>query len=140
MQVSRPAILVDDDEDDQEFIRDIFRDLHIENELKTFTGGATFLAYLRTTSDLPLLILSDISMQSAINGLELRAEIQKDAYLRDKNIPLIFLTTSKGKHIEDKVYNSQVQGYFIKESRYEAMKEQIRMIIDYWKHCHPNVM
>ena len=140
MKVSRPAILVDDDEDDQEFIRDIFRDLHIENELKTSTDGVAFLAYLRTTSDLPLLILSDISMQSTINGLQLRDELQKDAYLRDKNIPLIFFTTSKGKHIEDKVYNSLVQGYFIKESRYEEMKEQIRMILDYWKHCHPNVM
>ena len=140
MQVSRPAILVDDDEDDHEFIRDIFMDLHIENELKSFMDGSAFLAYLRTTADRPLLILTDISMQSAINGLELRDEIQKDAYLRAKNIQLIFFTTSKGKHIEDKIYNSQVQGYFIKGNNYEAMKEQIRMIIDYWKHCHPNVM
>ena len=140
MEVSRPAIVVDDDEDDQEFLRDIFRDLHIENELKSFIDGNDFLAYLRTTSDIPLLILTDISMQQALSGLELREEIQKDSFLREKNIPLIFFTTSRGKHIEDKVYHSQVQGYFIKESNYESMKEQIRMIIDYWKHCHPNII
>ena len=46
MQVLRPAILVDDDEDDQEFIHQIFKDLRIENELKSFTEGSTFLAYL----------------------------------------------------------------------------------------------
>ena len=140
MQVSRPAIVVDDDEDDQEFIRDIFEDLHVENELKSFIDGASFLSYLRTTSDKPLLILTDISMQHAISGLELREEIQNDTFLRDKKIPLIFFTTSKGRHIEDKVYHSAVQGYFIKESSYEAMKEQIRTIIDYWQHCYPYLL
>jgi CheY-like chemotaxis protein len=140
MQVSRPAIVVDDDEDDQEFIRDIFNELHVENELKSFPDGTSLLAYLRTTSDRPLLILTDISMQQSISGLELRDEIQKDAYLRDKNIPLIFFTTSKGKYIEDKVYHVDVQGYFIKESSYAAMKEQIRMIIGYWQNCHTHIL
>lgn len=70
MQVSRPAILVDDDEDDQEFIRDILRNLHIKIELKTFIDGAAFLAYLKTTSDLPLLNLSSISMHPSIRGDE----------------------------------------------------------------------
>jgi CheY-like chemotaxis protein len=140
MQVSRPAIVVDDDEDDQGFIRDIFEDLHVENELKSFIDGTSFLAYLRTTSDKPLLILTDISMQHAVSGLELRDEIQNDTFLRDKKIPLIFFTTSKGKHIEDKVYHSAVQGYFIKESSYEAMKEQIRTIIEYWQHSYPYLL
>jgi hypothetical protein len=53
---------------------------------------------------------------------------------------LIFFTTSKGKHIEDKVYHSAVQGYFIKESSYEAMKEQIRTIIEYWQHSYPYLL
>jgi CheY-like chemotaxis protein len=139
MQVCRPAIVVDDDEDDQGFIRDIFEDLHVENELKSFIDGSSFLTYLRTTADRPLLILTDISMQHPVSGLELRDEIQKDAYLRDKKIPLIFFTTSKGKHIENRIYDAAVQGYFIKESSYEAMKEQIRTIVDYWQHCYPNM-
>lgn len=140
MPLPRPVIIIDDDEDDQGFISDIFKDLHLENSLKFFTEGTSFLTYLRSTSDKPFLILSDISLQSAVSGLELREEIQKDTYLREKSIPFVFYTTSQGKHLLKKVYELGVQGYFIKESHYEGMREQIRMIVAYWSQClHPNL-
>jgi DNA-binding NarL/FixJ family response regulator len=74
-----------------------------------------------------------------MNGLELREEICKDEFLRKKSIPFVFLTTTNGKHIIDQVYAMQVQGFFQKKDSYTQIKNQIKLIIDYWLECkHPN--
>lgn len=138
MPHSGPVIIVEDDEDDRNFIRDAFLELEIHNELKFFKEGGEFLQYLRSTPQKPFIIITDINLPG-LTGLQLREEIQKDALLKKKCIPFFFMSTSDGKPIIDKVYELQVQGYFQKESNYPAMKQQIRVIIDYWKNCtHPN--
>jgi DNA-binding NarL/FixJ family response regulator len=74
-----------------------------------------------------------------MNGLELREEIIKDPFLRKKSIPFIFLSTTDGSRIIDKVYELEVQGFFQKEFSYQAVSKQIKLIIDYWQKCkHPN--
>ena len=138
MKALGPIIIVEDDKEDQEVLSEVFTDLKIENEIKFFKEGNSVLAYLRTTTDKPFIIITDINMPM-MNGLELRAEIQKDDHLRKKSIPFVFLSTTDGSRIIDKVYELQVQGFFQKEFSYEAVSNQIKLIIDYWSKCkHPN--
>ena len=138
MSNTAPVVIVDDDEEDQEILTEVFKTLGIPNELKFFAEGRPVLDYLRTTADKPLIILTDINMPG-MNGLELRAEICKDDYLRHKSIPFVFLTTSDGGGILQRVYEMQVQGFFQKASTFEEIKRQVQLIIDYWKECrHPN--
>jgi CheY-like chemotaxis protein len=133
-----PIIIVEDDEEDKELLVDVLKELQISNELKVFLEGSQVLDYLRTTTDRPLIILTDINMPG-MNGLELREEICKDEFLRKKSIPFVFLTTTNGKHIIDQVYAMQVQGFFQKKDSYTQIKNQIKLIIDYWLECkHPN--
>jgi CheY-like chemotaxis protein len=138
MKALGPIIIVEDDKEDQEVLAEVFAELKIENEIKFFKEGTSVLAYLRTTSDKPFIIITDINMPM-MNGLELKAEIYKDEYLRKKSIPFIFLSTTDGSRIIDKVYQLEVQGFFQKEFSYEAVSNQIKLIIDYWSKCkHPN--
>ena len=133
-----PIIIVEDDKEDQEVLAEVFQELKIENEIKFFKEGTSVLTYLRTTSDKPFIIITDINMPM-MNGVELREEIYKDDFLRKKSIPFIFLSTTDGRRIINKVYDLEVQGFFQKEVSYQAVSNQIKLIIDYWAKCnHPN--
>jgi CheY-like chemotaxis protein len=133
-----PAIIIEDDEDDRELLAEIFDSLDVPNVIVFFDEGTAALDYLRTITIKPFIIITDINLPG-MSGMQLREEILKDELLRKKSIPFIFLSTSDGKHILNKVYEMQVQGYFQKAESMHAMKEQIQTIIAYWKLCrHPN--
>jgi CheY-like chemotaxis protein len=133
-----PIILIEDDQDDQEMLREVFKDLDINNELKFFNNGNDGLNYLLTTTDKPLIIFSDINMP-AMTGIELRKKINENDYLRKKSIPFVFLTTSERRDAVIEAYEMMVQGYFIKPNNLNEFKRIVRMVIDYWKVCkHPN--
>ena len=138
MKGSGPIIIVEDDKEDREVLTEIFQELQIPNKVKFFKEGFSVLEYLRTTSDKPLIIITDINMPR-MNGIELRKEINKDDYLRKKSIPFIFLSTTDGSRIIEQIYEMQVQGFFQKQHSYKAISNQIKLIIDYWTVCkHPN--
>ena len=133
-----PIILIEDDKDDQELMKDILHQVHINNELICFTNGKEALRYLKTTSDQPFLILSDVNMP-LLNGLELRALINEDEELKNKSIPFVFLTTTASSSAVKQAYNMSVQGFFEKGANMKEIGKMIRLIYDYWQLCrHPN--
>ncbi len=133
-----PIILIEDDKDDQELMQDILHQVHISNELICFTNGREALQYLKTTSDQPFLILSDVNMP-LMNGLELGALINEDEELKNKSIPFIFLTTTASTSAVKQAYNMSVQGFFEKGANIKEIGKMIRLIYDYWQLCrHPN--
>lgn len=133
-----PIILVEDDPDDQEFITDALATLGVKNEIIIFENGQKAYAYLKSTEDQPFLILSDLNLP-VMNGLQLKAEIHTNDYLRNKSIPFIFLSTSADKRAVTEAFELCVQGFFVKENTYEGIQQQLKQIIDYWKNCrHPN--
>mgnify|MGYP003575967142 FL=1 len=129
--------MIEDDLEDQEIMQEIFKDLNLHNEIKFFKEGGGALHYLRSTREKPFIIISDVNLPG-MSGVMLRDEILKDEVLKRKSIPFIFLSTSDGQSIIDKVYQQQVQGYFQKQTSYNAIKNQFKMIVEYWSHCvHP---
>ena len=135
-----PVIYLEDDVDDQEILTEVFQSLQIPNELKLFSNGYEVLEYLRTTTEQPFIIITDVNLP-VMSGLALREEICKDEYLRQKSIPYVFLSTSSGKNYIQQAYDLQVQGYFQKPHTFEALKITIAHIMEYWSLCmHPNNM
>lgn len=138
MYIKGPIIIVEDDLEDREILEEIFKELHVKNELKFFNEGGDVLRYLRFTKEKPFIILTDVNMPG-LNGIELREEIIKDEQLRRKSIPFVFLSTSDGNQIINRVYDLQVQGYFQKQTSFPEIKKQIQLIMEYWGTCkHPN--
>src|SRR5688500_12272745 len=103
MLKSGPIVLVDDDEEDQEIIREALKEVEVYNPVFSFKNGIEVLDYLRTTSDNPFIIISDINMPR-MNGFELREEILHDLFLARKNIPFVYLSTSGSKIEVEKAY------------------------------------
>jgi CheY-like chemotaxis protein len=139
MAISGPIILVDDDHDDWQILKEAFVVLSITNALLYFERTAKALAYLRSTNESPFLILCDINMPVQ-NGIEFKREIDTDPQLRLKSIPFIFFSTGADKKAIEKIYREiTVQGYFIKPANFNELSASIRIIIDYWRLCrHPN--
>lgn len=133
-----PIVVVEDDADDQYFIKMICEKLGVTAELLFFGDGLKALTYLKTTTKKTFLILSDINMP-VMNGLELRRNIQQDEELRKKSIPFVFLSTAARPKEVAEAYDLTVQGFFLKATQLGEMEETIEQILRYWVMCkHPN--
>ena len=138
MNLVGPIIIIEDDPDDQEVLKQVVEELQIKNPLRFFSRSTDVIHYLVATLEKPFLILSDINLPG-MNGIELKKEINKNAFLRKKAIPFVFYTTSVDKTDVDEAYQMMVQGYFQKEIKMDAIKQTLKIILDYWHICrHPN--
>jgi CheY-like chemotaxis protein len=139
MPKSGPIILVEDDTDDQDIMQEVLRNLGVTNQLLLFKNGQEAETYLRTTTDRPFLIFCDINMP-VMNGLELRAAIEADPFLKQKCIPFIFLSTTDNPVAVRKAYDLTIQGFFQKQNSLEELRNNLKMILEYWRTClHPGV-
>src|SRR5690349_1282548 len=95
--MNRPIIVVEDDEDDREFLTHVFRKLQLRRTVMMFKDGMEAFEYLNAKSATePFLVISDINMPR-MNGLELRDQLQKAEHFKLKAIPFVFLTTAKAR-------------------------------------------
>ena len=140
MTSDKPIVLVEDDEDDCDILREAFLDLQVKNPLRFFGNGQEVLDYLLVTTEQPFLIVSDINMPR-MNGIELCRRINENVYLRKKSIPFVFLTTSRDPSSVKQAYEMMVQGYFQKAQSFTQVKLMVQLILGYWRIClHPNNM
>lgn len=133
-----PLVYIDDDEDDQLLFKQAIQGLGLSNQIYQFFNGADALRYLETTSDKPLLILSDLNLP-IMGGIELRRYIDASEYLKQKSIPFLYFTTAASPQQVEQAYESDIQGFHVKAHEFEALKAQLGLIITYWQSClHPN--
>jgi CheY-like chemotaxis protein len=133
-----PILFLEHDRDDQEQLKEVFKNLQVPNELKIFEDCAAALEYLRHTKEQPFLILSDVRFPG-MDAFMLREEIIKDEYLRKKAIPYVFLSDYADPSSINRAYELEVQGFFEKENSLHHFQQVMKNILEYWKKCkHPN--
>lgn len=129
-----PIIIIEDDLEDQEILTEVFTELGYKNEIVFFSEGEKALEYLISTKVEPFIIFSDINMPR-LSGMELREKVHQNEDLRIKSIPYLFFTTSaEQKHVVD-AYSKSIQGFFVKPSDYNEIRETIKAIVSYWQMC-----
>ena len=138
MAFNGPVIIVEDDHDEHDLIKACIADAGYRNEVRWFKNGRETIDYLSVTDEQPAIILSDIQMP-VMNGLELLSRINKDELLHNKAIPFVFLTVAVSTDLVAEAYDLMAQGFFVKKSNYTGLKEQLALILDYWRQgSHPN--
>ena len=126
-----PILIIEDDKDDCDFILEAVTDTGIENKIHCFSSPIPALEYLRTTEEIPLLIICDINLPE-MNGLAFKRIINGDALLNNKRIPFVFLSTSSHGYLVDEAFNLSVQGYFKKPQTSNDYRILTKSIIQYW--------
>jgi len=139
MSIAGPILIVDDDDEDQEFVKMAIEQLQLPNEIMFFDTGQSLIDFLLTTTTKPLVIISDIKLPG-MNGLQLRKHINDDPFLKRKAIPFIFFSAAVSQPIINDAFEMTVQGFFEKGKSLEELQENIRLIIGYWRNSkHPSM-
>ena len=135
----RPAniLLVDDNVMDIELTLDAFREKHLDNAVRSVTGGKEALNYLfargpyadRDAYPLPDLILLDLKMP-VVDGHEVLRQIKTSPVL--KRIPVIVLTSSREEGDRALSYDNGANSYLVKPVSFEGFLEVVQRIGDYW--------
>jgi CheY-like chemotaxis protein len=131
MKTLQPVLIIEDDEDDQELIRQAFADLQLGYYIVFFTDGKQAFDFLLHSAIEPFLIICDINMP-LLNGFDLRRAIRRDKNLEIRCIPFVYLTTASNSKYIHEAYSLSIQGYFIKPFEYNLLKTMIKAIVDYW--------
>jgi len=134
MNKNGEIIIIEDDEDDQFLLEEVFTALNYPNKRVYFEDGLTALEYLNAEDVTPFIILSDINMPK-LNGLELRNKIHTDAELNLKCIPYLFFSTAINQEVVIEAYSTSAQGFFIKQTSFDELLDTIKVIMEYWNKC-----
>ncbi|MGV3559864.1 response regulator [Larkinella arboricola] len=85
------VFLVDDDEDDQFLLQQVFQQYSPDCKIRLLSNGVELLDALETTRSLPALVMLDLNMPY-MSGFEALEAIRKDT--RYNSLPIVILTTS----------------------------------------------
>ncbi|MCF2492896.1 MULTISPECIES: response regulator [Dyadobacter] len=127
-------IIIEDDPDDQLLIEQAFQELGYANKRIYFPDGLEALAYLNSETPLPFIILSDINLPR-LDGIQLRRRLRENASLNLKCIPYLFFTTALNQDVVIEAYSTSAQGFFVKPSDFNEIKQTLKSIVEYWKRC-----
>ena len=130
--LSKPIVIVEDDEEDCELLVNAFKDIGVLNEFRCFGNGASALEYLQKTAETPFIIISDINMPK-MNGLLFKKMINEDITLRKIKTPFVFLSTAKEHNLLESAFDLSIQGFFQKPDNINSLKEIASSIFTYWK-------
>jgi CheY-like chemotaxis protein len=129
-----PIIIIEDDSDDQDILKEVLYKLNYQNKVLFFNDGEAALKHIMTDNELPFLILSDINLPK-FDGFALREKLKTDAKLSRKCIPYLFFSTAGNQKAVIDAYSQSVQGFFIKPHSMAELEKTISLIIEYWRRC-----
>lgn len=123
------VIIVENDEDEQFFMREAFEQSGLFEITAMVKNGDTLLEWLQANSniDLPDLILSDLNMPGK-NGYDVIEDIKGDpAYT---HIPVIITSTSSTKNTIDKVMQLGAADYVAKPDTFIEYEPFVKRLYD----------
>lgn len=123
--------IIDSDDDDQEMVQEVWKDLHLTNELIFLEGADETINLLAKVETAPFIIICELNLPK-INGFELREKMLATNSKKFKSVPFIFWTTQASEEQITRAFNLSVHGFFIKESTFEELKKTFVQILNYW--------
>jgi len=125
-------IVIDDDIDDREIMKELLLSLGYPNKVVLLSDSVEALEYLKKLEAKPFMVISDINMPK-MNGYQLRDKVLEDPDLAEKCIPYLFFTTSGSPETVSSAYRKSVHGFFQKISDYKKFRDALQKVIEYWQ-------
>jgi CheY-like chemotaxis protein len=132
------VLLVDDNPDDCEIVREAWSEVPIGSEIRFLNDGHELFDYLyrrgrffpRNRSPRPSVILLDLNMPH-LTGAEVIVEIKKDSCLA--SIPIVILSTSKAPGDIGETARLGVNGYIHKPHSYNGYLQMLTNLRKNWQ-------
>ncbi len=130
-------LLIEDDENDVQFLKRALRSRDIKNRIRSVADGEEALDYIfhrGQYSDvnlypMPGLVLLDLNIPK-LDGVDILRIVKKDSRL--KTIPIIVLSTSSQKEDIRNCYKVGVNSYVVKPTDFGEFKRVIGDLANYW--------
>ena len=124
-------IIVDDDADDREMMRDAFLNAGVEQEYIFFENGETVLEYLQASlgKQLPSLILLDLNMPGK-DGRETLREIKAD--INYQPVPIVVFTTSSSQRDRLMAYRLGANCFVSKPDTFDKLTNMSSCLAQLW--------
>ncbi len=132
-----PILIVDDDLEDCQMLKEAFHEIRLLNSLHFAHNGEELMDYLHhrppfddaKKNPVPGLILLDLNMPKK-DGKEALIEIKKNPEFC--HIPIVMLTTSQAEEDVFRSYNLGVNSYISKPVSFEGLVTILKEIGHYW--------
>ncbi|HET7899044.1 MAG TPA: response regulator [Flavisolibacter sp.] len=131
MTKKHQILIVDDDADDREIIRDAFMSTLNDQDYVFIENGDKLLSFLEQSvnGDKPSLIMLDLNMPGK-DGRETLKEIKNDT--RFHHIPTIVFTTSSSQRDKQMVYDLGANCFITKPDTFNKLIEMTKSITHLW--------
>jgi CheY-like chemotaxis protein len=130
MSKKQTILLVDDDSDDREILRDAFVAKHKDNREYVFIEtGDHLLEYLENNGELPALVMLDLNMPGK-DGREALKQIKSDE--RWRSIPIIIFTTSGSQRDKEMSYSLGANCFITKPDTFNKLVEMANCVTQIW--------
>lgn len=119
-------LLIEDDMDDVELLKEAFSDNNVEYEMEVIMEGDRVKPFLQNAEFIPTIIIMDLNLPKTDGK-----EILKDIKLTDafKTIPLIVFSTSSSKEDIEYAYSLGANKFITKPTTIAGWNETIEVII-----------
>ena len=129
--LKNPILIVDDDQDDLELIKDAINSLGLPNETLFFHSGNALKDHLLQATVSPFMILCDVNLPGH-SGFEIRKSIADNKEIRYKSVPFIFWSTTASEKQIQEAYDLPAQGFFFKATTFDELCSTLKIIPNYW--------
>ncbi len=120
-------LLVEDDIDDVDLLKDALNDNNVHYEMEVIMEGDKVYNYLKESVKLPGIIVMDLNLPKT-DGKEILQEIKSSLPLID--IPIVILTTSSSYFDIDYCNRMGISKFITKPSTIEGWNTAISSIVD----------
>lgn len=120
MKAQPSILLVDDDPEDRDIIKDTFDDMGYDSSLRFEENGEEAIRFLQEADHLPSLIILDLNMPR-MNGRQTLAYLKSSPDF--SSIPVIIFSTSLNQFEHDQCLALGAHSYVIKPVSYQEAKE-----------------
>jgi DNA-binding NtrC family response regulator len=132
-----PILIIDDDQEDMDLIKDVIDHLNIERAIHYFKSGKELESFLQTSAKAPFLIICDVNLPEE-DGFAIKKRISGIKELKYKAVPFIYWSTDASEKQIQYAYDLPAQGFFFKPSNFTDLCDTFETILNYWeKSQHP---
>lgn len=132
-----PILIIDDDQEDLDLIKDVAEHLKLNRPIHYFTNGDQLESYLKSTVRPPFLIICDVNLPEQ-DGFDVKKRISENPDLKYKSVPFIYWSTDASEKQIQYAYDLPAQGFFFKPSNFDELCSTFQTILHYWqKSQHP---